>query len=90
MTRSLLSISVLLLLLSSPYLFAEDAGFEKKQMSTTNTLTKQYSSQTTDTKPRSRKCGIYSGICPMSRAANVGDYCVCHTPSGPIHGVVVP
>jgi hypothetical protein len=26
----------------------------------------------------------------MSRTAKVGDYCVCHTPSGPIHGVVIP
>lgn len=38
----------------------------------------------------SRKCGIYSGICPMVMPMKVGDYCVCATPSGPIHGVVVP
>jgi hypothetical protein len=38
----------------------------------------------------SRKCGIYSGICPIVTPMKVGDYCVCVTPSGPIHGVVVP
>ncbi|MCU7906449.1 MAG: hypothetical protein KZQ76_11540 [Candidatus Thiodiazotropha sp. (ex Epidulcina cf. delphinae)] len=42
-------------------------------------------------RPRlSRKCAIYSGICPMSASAEVGTYCVCNTPSGPIHGVVIP
>ncbi|MCU7918527.1 MAG: hypothetical protein KZQ88_07895 [Candidatus Thiodiazotropha sp. (ex Dulcina madagascariensis)] len=42
-------------------------------------------------KPRlSRKCGIYSGICPMGTLMEVGAYCVCNTPSGPIHGVVIP
>ncbi|MEJ2592788.1 MAG: hypothetical protein P8178_15590 [Candidatus Thiodiazotropha sp.] len=38
----------------------------------------------------SLKCGIYSGICPLVTPMKVGDYCVCATPSGPIHGVVVP
>ncbi|MET0091584.1 MAG: hypothetical protein ABW068_16475 [Candidatus Thiodiazotropha sp.] len=38
----------------------------------------------------SRKCGIYSGICNMYKQAEVGAYCVCQTPSGPIYGVVVP
>jgi hypothetical protein len=90
MRRLLFPISVLLLVLSSPYLFAEDVGLQKKQPPSANTHTKQYSSQPADTKQRSRKCGIYSGICPMSHTAKVGDYCICHTPSGPIHGVVVP
>ncbi len=38
----------------------------------------------------SRKCGIYSGICDMHKQVEVGAYCVCQTPSGPIYGVVVP
>ena len=38
----------------------------------------------------SLKCGIYSGICPLVSPMKVGDYCICATPSGPIHGVVVP
>ncbi len=36
------------------------------------------------------KCGIYSGICVMMQPGRVGDYCVCQTPSGLIHGVIVP
>jgi hypothetical protein len=90
MPRLTFSIAALLLLIASPYLLAEDASFQQNQVTTTNTHTKQYRSQPTQTMQRSRKCGIYSGICPMSRTAKVGDYCVCHTPSGPIHGVVVP
>jgi hypothetical protein len=26
----------------------------------------------------------------MRRKVKVGEYCICNTPSGPIHGVVVP
>lgn len=49
------------------------------------------STRTYQTETRySRKCGIYSGVCGMTRPAAVGSYCVCITPSGPIHGVVVP
>jgi hypothetical protein len=36
------------------------------------------------------KCGIYSGICPMFKPMEVGSYCICNTPTGPIYGVVVP
>ncbi|MCG8016410.1 MAG: hypothetical protein JAY97_09365 [Candidatus Thiodiazotropha sp. 'RUGA'] len=44
-----------------------------------------------DSRPKlSRKCAIYSGICPMNRRSEVGAYCICNTPSGPIHGVVIP
>ncbi|MCG7897314.1 MAG: hypothetical protein JAY99_16655 [Candidatus Thiodiazotropha lotti] len=44
-----------------------------------------------DNKPKlSRKCAIYSGICPMNKRSEVGAYCICNTPSGPIHGVVIP
>ncbi|MES9831107.1 MAG: hypothetical protein ABW157_06825 [Candidatus Thiodiazotropha sp. LLP2] len=48
---------------------------------------------TTDTQSKhklSRKCAIYSGVCPMNKRAEVGAYCICNTPSGPIHGVVIP
>jgi hypothetical protein len=90
MPRLTFPITALLLLLSSPCLLAENVGLQQKRATTTNTHAKQYDSQSAQTKQRSRKCGIYSGICPMSRTAKVGDYCVCHTPSGPIHGVVVP
>ena len=45
--------------------------------------------QTVETR-YSLKCGIYSGICPLVTPMKVGDYCICATPSGPIHGVVVP
>lgn len=45
---------------------------------------------TTQLPQYSNKCGIYSGVCPMANAAEVGSYCICNTPSGPIHGVVIP
>jgi hypothetical protein len=84
-------ITVVLLLLASFQLYAQDSTEpEQKQTATTGTEIKQYGTQSAYRNQRSRKCAIYSGICPMSRAAKVGDYCVCHTPSGPIHGVVIP
>ncbi|MEW8028392.1 MAG: hypothetical protein AB2792_00455 [Candidatus Thiodiazotropha sp.] len=91
MRSVILQISVLLFLLSSPHLYAEDnTAQQQKQSATTTSHTKQYSTQPAHKNQRSRKCAIYSGVCPMSRTAKVGDYCVCHTPSGPIHGVVIP
>lgn len=90
MRRGIILISVLVLLSSSLQLHGQDNSPQKKPPSTSATHTKQYGGQPADTNQRSRKCGIYSGICPMSRTAEVGDYCICHTPSGPIHGVVVP
>jgi hypothetical protein len=84
-------ISVVLLLSASLQLYAEEnTEPQQKPTATAGTEIKQYSSQSVYRNQRSRKCAIYSGICPMNRAANVGDYCVCHTPSGPIHGVVIP
>ncbi|MCU7931192.1 MAG: hypothetical protein KZQ90_10355 [Candidatus Thiodiazotropha sp. (ex Codakia rugifera)] len=61
---------------------------QKKSMSAAQVKT--YSSDSTKQSQLSRKCGIYSGICPMGKSLEVGAYCICHTPSGPIHGVVVP
>lgn len=55
-----------------------------KENSSSSTKTYQTETQ------YSRKCGIYSGVCMMIRPAEVGSYCVCNTPSGPIHGVVMP
>ena len=91
MRSALLNIAVLLIMLSSLQLYAEVGSTEQqKQAATTTTHTKQYSSQAANRDQRSRKCAIYSGVCPMGRTAKVGDYCICHTPSGPIHGVVIP
>ncbi|MES9817941.1 MAG: hypothetical protein ABW155_14930 [Candidatus Thiodiazotropha sp.] len=91
MRRVILRISVMLLLLSSLHLYAEDGtAQQQKQTTTTSSQIKQYSSHPANNNQRSRKCAIYSGVCPMGRTANVGDYCICHTPSGPIHGVVIP
>jgi hypothetical protein len=84
-------ITVVLLLLPPLLLYAEDnAAPQQKQTATDVKDAKHYSTQSEYSNRRSRKCGIYSGVCPMSRSAKVGDYCVCHTPSGPIHGVVIP
>ncbi|MES9946726.1 MAG: hypothetical protein ABW080_17370 [Candidatus Thiodiazotropha sp.] len=91
MRSAILKIAVLLALLSSLQLYAADGNTEQqKQAATTTTHTKQYSSQPANSGQLSRKCAIYSGICPMGRRAKVGDYCICNTPSGPIHGVVIP
>jgi hypothetical protein len=91
MRSVILQITVVLLLLSPLQLYAEENTTAQQKQTTTGTKdTKRYSTQSAYSHQRSRKCGIYSGICPMSRAAKVGDYCVCHTPSGPIHGVVIP
>jgi hypothetical protein len=62
----------------------------KRDSSGTSAPAKQTSGQPSGQTQQSRKCAIYSGICRMGRRANVGDYCICHTPSGPIHGVIVP
>jgi hypothetical protein len=91
MRSVILQITVVLLLLSSLQLSADDNAAPRQEQATTgSTETKQYSTQSAYSNQRSRKCAIYSGICPMSRIAKVGDYCVCNTPSGPIHGVVIP
>ena len=89
MRNVILHIAVLLLLLPSLQLQAEDGSAKQQKQAVTTTHTKQYSSQPANSDQRSRKCAIYSGICPMGRTAKVGDYCICHTPSGPIHGVVI-
>ncbi|MES9968830.1 MAG: hypothetical protein ABW092_02275 [Candidatus Thiodiazotropha sp.] len=91
MRSAILKITLLLVMLPSLSLYAEDYNTQQqKQTATKTTQAKQYSSQATNRDQRSRKCAIYSGICPMRRSATVGDYCICHTPSGPIHGVVIP
>lgn len=91
MRSAILKIVVLLVMLPSLQLYAADGNTEQqKQTATTTTHTKQYSSQAANSDQRSRKCAIYSGVCPMGRSAKVGDYCICHTPSGPMHGVVIP
>ncbi|MES9850378.1 MAG: hypothetical protein ABW170_00925 [Candidatus Thiodiazotropha sp. L084R] len=51
---------------------------------------KTYTTETQSKHKLSRKCAIYSGVCPMNKRAEVGAYCICNTPSGPIHGVVIP
>ena len=91
MRSALLQTTVVLLLSTSLQLHgADDTASKQEQAATGATDTKQYSTQSAYSKQRSRKCAIYSGVCPMRRTAKVGDYCVCHTPSGPIHGVVIP
>jgi hypothetical protein len=92
MNNALIPTLLILVTLSAMPLHAESYKEQalKKDSTTTTTHTKRYSSQSADQEQRSRKCAIYSGICPMSRRAKVGDYCICHTPSGPIHGVVIP
>lgn len=65
---------------------SEEIQANKRAESKSKTYTTE-----TDSKPRlSRKCGIYSGVCPMNKKVEVGAYCICNTPSGPIHGVVIP
>ena len=67
------------------------AAAEPPQSQAQKASTADSSTSATQQQPRySRKCGIYSGICPMYRPMEVGAYCVCNTPSGPIYGVVVP
>ncbi|MCG7866874.1 MAG: hypothetical protein N0E37_06645 [Candidatus Thiodiazotropha taylori] len=68
-------------------------NLQADEKATEQTPTVQNKTYTTggDSKPKlSRKCAIYSGICPMNRRSEVGAYCICNTPSGPIHGVVIP
>ncbi|MBW9256809.1 MAG: hypothetical protein K1562_04200 [Candidatus Thiodiazotropha sp. (ex. Lucinisca nassula)] len=63
---------------------------EKATEQSPNVQNKTYTAGS-DSRPKlSRKCAIYSGICPMNRRSEVGAYCICNTPSGPIHGVVIP
>ncbi|MET0065663.1 MAG: hypothetical protein ABW076_04895 [Candidatus Thiodiazotropha sp.] len=80
-------VSILLLgsLSGSPvWAEGEAAGSSTEPPSNTRTYTTRSETQL------SRKCGIYSGICNMYKRVEVGAYCVCQTPSGPIYGVVVP
>jgi hypothetical protein len=71
-------------LVSSSAWAAEENSGPADNESHTRTYTTQSETQL------SRKCGIYSGICKMHERVEVGAYCVCQTPSGPIYGVVVP
>ncbi|MES9993920.1 MAG: hypothetical protein ABW098_18375 [Candidatus Thiodiazotropha sp.] len=92
--KSLITITSLLLFLCLvPPLSAEENTVQEQtgqSSATTSKHKKHYSSQSLNPTQFSRKCGIYSGVCPMNRRVKVGDYCICHTPSGPIHGVVIP
>ncbi|MEJ2618897.1 MAG: hypothetical protein P8163_01275 [Candidatus Thiodiazotropha sp.] len=65
---------------------AEEKAIEK----TPPTNNKTYTAGADRTPKLSRKCAIYSGICPMSKRTEVGAYCICNTPSGSIHGIVIP
>ncbi|MBT2970700.1 MAG: hypothetical protein KME56_14155 [Candidatus Thiodiazotropha sp. (ex Ctena orbiculata)] len=88
-----IGLTLLLVIISFPPLQAEERATQEQTLKspmTTSKHTKQYSSQPLNPTQRSRKCAIYSGVCPMGSMAKVGDYCICHTPSGPIHGVVIP
>ncbi|MCG7932822.1 MAG: hypothetical protein N0C88_06245 [Candidatus Thiodiazotropha lotti] len=63
---------------------------EKATEQTPSAQNKTYTAGSGSRPKLSRKCAIYSGICPMSKRSEVGAYCICNTPSGPIHGVVIP
>ncbi len=63
---------------------------EKPSDQSPKSTDKSYTTETQSKQKLSRKCAIYSGICPMNKRAEVGAYCICNTPSGPIHGVVIP
>jgi hypothetical protein len=63
---------------------------EKATEQTSSTNNKTYTAGADQTPKLSRKCAIYSGVCPMRKRTEVGAYCVCNTPSGMIHGVVIP
>ncbi|MCU7871548.1 MAG: hypothetical protein AAES65_22830 [Candidatus Thiodiazotropha sp. (ex. Lucinoma kazani)] len=79
------------LLCSLPAFAVENSsGQQQQKESKSAAQVKTYTSHSTKKSQLSRKCGIYSGICPMGKPLEVGAYCICHTPSGPIHGVVVP
>jgi hypothetical protein len=68
---------------------ATDALSEEKQ--TEQGISSSKKTYTTEIKPKlSRRCAIYSGVCPMHKRAEVGAYCLCQTPSGPIYGLVIP
>ncbi|MEW7989956.1 MAG: hypothetical protein AB2724_12560 [Candidatus Thiodiazotropha sp.] len=93
MKSLIMGMALLLVLFSFPPLQAEEVatqGQSQESQTATSKHTRQYSSQSSNPTRRSRKCAIYSGVCPMGSMAKVGDYCICHTPSGPIHGVVIP
>ena len=63
---------------------------EKATEQTPSVQNKTYTAGSNGRPKLSRKCAIYSGICPMNKRSEVGAYCICNTPSGPIHGVVIP
>jgi hypothetical protein len=81
-------LTTLIALLLSSFVAIDALSEEKQSKQGRSSSEKVY---TTETKPElSRKCAIYSGVCPMRMRAEVGAYCICQTPSGPIHGVVIP
>ncbi|MEW8507028.1 MAG: hypothetical protein AB2598_10000 [Candidatus Thiodiazotropha sp.] len=92
MKTAITGMTLLLLLITVPPSHAErnTAQEQTQEAPVATTHTKQYSSQSANRVQYSRKCAIYSGVCPMGRKTKVGDYCICNTPSGPIHGVVIP
>ena len=90
MKSFILPLTGLCLLFGSLTLLADDTSTKS---ATGNNGSQSSSVPATPSQPAqqlSRKCGIFSGICMMVRPAEVGAYCLCNTPSGAMHGVVVP
>ncbi|MBV2091731.1 MAG: hypothetical protein KUF72_12685 [Candidatus Thiodiazotropha sp. (ex Ctena orbiculata)] len=78
-------------LLAGCFSLAMNLQAEEKATEQTPTMQNKTYTAGSDSRPKlSRKCAIYSGICPMNKRSEVGAYCICNTPSGPIHGVVIP
>ena len=70
--------------------FSGTAVAEKQHNQSAPPKAKTYTTHSDSKYKLSRKCAIYSGVCPMHKRSEVGSYCICNTPSGPIHGVVIP
>jgi hypothetical protein len=93
MRSFILPLTGICLLFGSLSLLAQDNGTDSTKPVTGNDGSTSSSAPAPAAQPAhhlSRKCGIFSGFCMMVRRAEVGAYCICNTPSGPIHGVVVP
>jgi len=93
MKSFILPLTGICLLFGSLTLLADETGAASTKPATGTNGSQSSSVPATAPQPAqqlSRKCGIFSGVCMMVRPAEVGAYCLCNTPSGAMHGVVVP
>jgi hypothetical protein len=93
MRSLILPLTGICLLFGSLTLMADDTGAASTKPVTGSASSQSSSVSVSAPQPAhqlSRKCGIFSGVCRMVRPAEVGAYCLCNTPSGAMHGVVIP